>query len=288
MSNHTVKYHPPDNSVVERAAHQRAHRLHAPSITGRENLEAVGWSCCSNEPQTTLRAGVSRPTPTRSGSSWSEARKCNSEFRRPRAFLTWTFPEGSRLSGRILRPEPGKLPDLEQPGSHGLRNRCLSERHPDFTSGSERTRRACPSIVESTQWLKINEAAAVSGVSSDTIRRNLKAGAFPRSRRALGLDGSETGAWLIPVADLVAAGLRTDQAVMRTAAGEIVTPGPTAYSDSTTNKLAVLLLWSWTLERRRACDLEAENTRLWKVLHDIMRCGATLSADGEGVSGGQD
>jgi hypothetical protein len=142
--------------------------------------------------------------------------------------------------------------------------------------------------VENTQWLKVNEAAVVTDVSCDTILRNLKAGAFPRSRRAAGAGGSATGPWLIPVADLIAAGLRADLSRIGHAPEETVTSAPTACPDSTITKLAVVLLWSWSLERRRVCDLEAENARMWKVLGDSLRCRASVSAAGEGAPRAQD
>lgn len=142
--------------------------------------------------------------------------------------------------------------------------------------------------MEHTQWLKVNEAAVVTGVSRDTILRNLKAGAFPRSRRAQGADGAATGPWLIPVADLSAAGLRTDLSRIRAGAEQEVMAGPTACPESTMSKVAVLLLWSWSLERRRVRDLEAENARMWKVVGDALRSVSTLPAGVDGVEDGQD
>lgn len=51
------------------------------------------------------------------------------------------------------------------------------------------------------------EAAAICGVSRDTIKRRLRAGQFPGAHRADGSGGSGTGAWLIPWVDLLVAGL---------------------------------------------------------------------------------
>lgn len=63
-------------------------------------------------------------------------------------------------------------------------------------AGSARTGR-------SRHWFTIAEAANRSGVSADTVRRRLRAGAFPSAAPP---DG-ESAAWLIPVGDLIAAGL---------------------------------------------------------------------------------
>ena len=52
--------------------------------------------------------------------------------------------------------------------------------------------------------LNIQEAAATAGVSVDTIRRRIRAGAFPNARL---LDG----AWRIAIADLRAADLLVDE-----------------------------------------------------------------------------
>jgi hypothetical protein len=47
----------------------------------------------------------------------------------------------------------------------------------------------------------ISEAAAACGVSRDTVKRRVKAGAFPHATK------DEAGAWSIPLADLLAADL---------------------------------------------------------------------------------
>ena len=56
--------------------------------------------------------------------------------------------------------------------------------------------------VDITGELSRAEAADACNVSVDTIKRRIKAGAFPRARQ-VGLDRS----WVIPVSDLVDAGL---------------------------------------------------------------------------------
>jgi hypothetical protein len=56
--------------------------------------------------------------------------------------------------------------------------------------------------VDITGDLSRAEAADACNVSVDTIKRRIKAGAFPRARQ-VGLDRS----WVIPVSDLVDAGL---------------------------------------------------------------------------------
>lgn len=52
----------------------------------------------------------------------------------------------------------------------------------------------------------MSEAAELCGVSVDTIKRRRRDGVFPRATRR---DGTTTGAWVIPVGDLVDAGLYT-------------------------------------------------------------------------------
>jgi predicted DNA-binding protein (UPF0251 family) len=57
--------------------------------------------------------------------------------------------------------------------------------------------------------LTVTEAAKATGVDRRTISRRLEADAFPNAHRAPGRQGQpENGPWLIPVADLIAAGLR--------------------------------------------------------------------------------
>jgi hypothetical protein len=57
--------------------------------------------------------------------------------------------------------------------------------------------------------LTIRDAAAACRLSPRTIRRKLSAGAFPNAQKTGGGDGDDEhdGAWMIPVADLEAAGL---------------------------------------------------------------------------------
>ena len=56
--------------------------------------------------------------------------------------------------------------------------------------------------------LTITEAAAACGVSRKTIRRRLDADKFPNAHRLDGPAGTETGPWVIPIEDLIAAGLQ--------------------------------------------------------------------------------
>ena len=57
--------------------------------------------------------------------------------------------------------------------------------------------------------LTVTEAAKATGVDRRTISRRLDADAFPNAHRDVGRQGQpESGPWLIPVADLIAAGLR--------------------------------------------------------------------------------
>ena len=62
------------------------------------------------------------------------------------------------------------------------------------------------------------EAADACNVSVDTIKRRIKAGAFPRARQ-VGLDRS----WVIPVSDLVDAGLLPASALALPAATQSAT-----------------------------------------------------------------
>jgi len=61
-----------------------------------------------------------------------------------------------------------------------------------------------PGAVEGPDWLSIREASRRCGVSSDTVRRAIRAGRLPNaSRTSLGDRG-----WRVPVSDLSAAGFR--------------------------------------------------------------------------------
>ena len=55
--------------------------------------------------------------------------------------------------------------------------------------------------------LTVKEAAAACGVSTKTIRRRLDGDLFPNAYRSQGPREGLEGAWLIPTADLLAAGL---------------------------------------------------------------------------------
>jgi hypothetical protein len=55
--------------------------------------------------------------------------------------------------------------------------------------------------------LTVTEAAKAAGVDRRTIRRRLDAGDFPNARRDDGKQGPDTGPWLLPVEDLLGAGL---------------------------------------------------------------------------------
>jgi hypothetical protein len=59
--------------------------------------------------------------------------------------------------------------------------------------------------------LTVTEAAKAAGVDRRTIRRYLDDDRFPGARRDDGKQGPETGPWLIPVAELLAAGLKLHQ-----------------------------------------------------------------------------
>ncbi len=70
--------------------------------------------------------------------------------------------------------------------------------------------------------LTLTEAAGACGVSRKTVRRRLDADEFPNARRLDGPAGTETGPWVIPTEDLIAAGFELHQP-----AGPDPTPPPT-------------------------------------------------------------
>ena len=80
----------------------------------------------------------------------------------------------------------------------------LSHRHLRVAEGVEDnvTEAAKEPDLTTQGALTRSEAAALCDVSQDTIKRRLRAGAFPNARQA-GVDRH----WVIPVLDLVAAGL---------------------------------------------------------------------------------
>lgn len=80
--------------------------------------------------------------------------------------------------------------------------------------------------VDITAELNRADAAQACGVSVDTIKRRLKAGVFPNARQA-GLDRS----WVIPVRDLVNAGLLP--------ASALALPSPSATADSAAARATV-------------------------------------------------
>ncbi|HVA41848.1 MAG TPA: hypothetical protein VNF50_00025 [Acidimicrobiales bacterium] len=55
--------------------------------------------------------------------------------------------------------------------------------------------------------LTLSEAAAACRVDRRTIRRRLDAEEFPNAHRTAGRTGPDDGPWVIPVADLIGAGL---------------------------------------------------------------------------------
>ncbi len=69
--------------------------------------------------------------------------------------------------------------------------------------------------------LTVTEAAQAAGVDRRTIRRRLDSGDFPHARREPGREGPGTGPWLIPVDDLLGAGL----VLGKLGSGEVVDEG---------------------------------------------------------------
>jgi hypothetical protein len=61
------------------------------------------------------------------------------------------------------------------------------------------------------QRFTVSEAARACRVDRRTLRRFLDRGDFPNARRKVGPHGPDSGPWTIPLADLVAAGLRVHQ-----------------------------------------------------------------------------
>jgi hypothetical protein len=66
-------------------------------------------------------------------------------------------------------------------------------------------------MTEDREELTVTQAARVTRVDRSTIRRRLDAGDFPNARRKTGRHGPASGPWLIPNADLLAAGLKLHQ-----------------------------------------------------------------------------
>lgn len=73
--------------------------------------------------------------------------------------------------------------------------------------------------------LTMREAAAACEVSFSTIRRKREAGAFPAARR------HERRGWMIPVGDLLAAGLRVNPPAPPEQSGQPRGPGPGAVGE---------------------------------------------------------
>lgn len=125
--------------------------------------------------------------------------------------------------------------------------------------------------------LTINEAAIVCGVSRDTIIRRMRAGAFPRRRRDS--SGRLDGRWLIPLADLRAAGLRVDAARLATIAGASagdvdVAAQPETPLQHSPDSAAGTLEAALKVEQAKTTLLEAHNEQLWHLTQTL---GALLA-----------
>jgi excisionase family DNA binding protein len=83
--------------------------------------------------------------------------------------------------------------------------------------------------------LTVTEAAKAVGVDRRTVRRRLDGGEFPHAYRDAGREGPETGPWLIPVEDLLDAGLNLRDPAEPEHAGE------GASGDSETDELRAAL-----------------------------------------------
>jgi hypothetical protein len=62
-------------------------------------------------------------------------------------------------------------------------------------------------MTEDRVELTVTQAAQATCVDRRTIRRRVDAGDFPNAHRKTGKDGPDSGPWLIPMSDLLAAGL---------------------------------------------------------------------------------
>jgi hypothetical protein len=90
---------------------------------------------------------------------------------------------------------------------------------------------------ESRPELTVTEAAKAAGVDRRTIRRRLDADDFPNAHRDTGKQGPESGPWLIPVEDLLAAGLKLHQP---TGPDEPTTDAANAHAQTEANLRAAL------------------------------------------------
>jgi hypothetical protein len=106
---------------------------------------------------------------------------------------------------------------------------------------------------DSTNMITLSEASRSTGRSRVTIRRYLDRGAFPGAvRRSIGARPE----WLVPVSDLIAAGLPTD-----------VLPGEASGSDEESLGHRLAMAEAVAIERYRSIErLEAEVERLHELL----------------------
>jgi hypothetical protein len=106
--------------------------------------------------------------------------------------------------------------------------------------------------------LSISEAAAAAGVDRRTIRRKLDAGDFPNASRGDGRQGPATGPWVIPVTDLLGAGLQL-HAPTQEAAGQSAPNEKPVVSDL--ERLQVELAeWRRRAELAEAIAVERDRT----------------------------
>lgn len=116
--------------------------------------------------------------------------------------------------------------------------------------------------------LTMDEAARATSLSRDTIKRRLRRGEFPGAIRGTP-HGNRPPPWLIPVADLLAAGLDVD---LPSGLGE------TERSGAEPEVLAARLAWAEaTLAARdiHIADLRAELRRLHDHLEHLTRPSGT-------------
>lgn len=129
--------------------------------------------------------------------------------------------------------------------------------------------------------LTITQAADACGVSKKTIRRRIDAAAFPNARRLDGPAGEASGPWVVPVDDLIAAGLTVgkpsppDEPPPTVSAAE---PAPTE-----SDELAKLRADNAEL-RRRAEVAEAVADERGRALDDARLALRALTAGPDPVS----
>jgi hypothetical protein len=158
-----------------------------------------------------------------------------------------------------------------------MRNREPAPGHSHRGDPSEQEPLGQRSDSEHDLWvgpsLTIAEAARLCGVSASTIRRYLAAGRFPTAHQQPSPIRGQRGLWRIPTQDLLAAGLRPDQARSPDQAQKTEpTSRPTAGQpvDDRVRELEHALELERT-RRRAAEDLATERAHTIQTLETALR-----------------